>query len=169
MKNNNVYLTKLADKISPKLLTIEGILSFTTLLGMILKASNVQQGSILIIISLSAIALVYYISAFRTCEEGANVMGKFLTKLMFLSASISIIGILFLLQGYAGYKAMLTVGCLSIVIVLLFRFIYKTNINRINITRVIVILAIAASLYFTPKEKLREYKIISNIEVVKAP
>jgi len=166
-KNENENLAKLADKIKPKLITIEGILSLTTFIGLALKVSGISQGSILILLSLSAISLVYFLSAYQSHEAETPAMTKFLHKLLFWSASICSIGILFRLRSFAGYNTMLIVGRMSLSLGLIFNFFSKVELDRNILIKTIIILAVGISLYLTPSEKLKELKIINSIEMVK--
>jgi|GEM_PF-1662459 hypothetical protein len=168
-RTENENLAKLADKIKPKLLTIEGALSFTTLIGLALRGSNIPQGEILIVFSLGSISLAYFLIAYCSHEKETPAMTKFLHKLMFWACSISVVGILFRFQSYAGYNMMLAIGCMSLALGLILNFSLKINVDRKFIIRTLVILAIGLSLYFTPSEKLKELKIISNIEKVNTP
>jgi cytochrome c oxidase subunit IV len=165
-KNENENLAKLADKIAPKITTIEGTLSFTTFIGLALKISGIPQGAILILLSLSTISLVYFLSAYQSHEAETPAMTRFLHKLLFWSASICVIGILFRLQSFAGYNTMLIVGCMSLSLGLIFNFFSKVDLDRKFLIRTIIILAVGLSLYLTPSEKLKELKIINSIEKV---
>jgi hypothetical protein len=166
MINENENLAKFADKIAPKITVIEGTLSFIALIGLMLKISGIPQGGILILLSLSAISLVYFLSAYQTHEAETPAMTRFLHKLLFWSASICVIGILFRLQSFAGYNTMLLVGCISLSLGLIFNFFSKVYLDRKILIRTIIILAVGISLYITPSEKLKELKIINSTEMV---
>lgn len=59
---------------------------------------------------------------------------------------------------------MISIGCSTLILFLIFSFIKKQETDSRLILRTIIIAAIGLSLYFTPKEKLIDLRIISSIE-----
>jgi hypothetical protein len=166
MTKENVNLANLAKKLDSRLPTIETILSFTSLTGLALRSLSIPLGGIVLAISLSTLALVYYLIAFRSSiDTKTPAMKKFLDKLFFWGLSISIIGILFCLQNYSGFHTMISIGCSTLLILIIFSVLKKQDVGRRLIFRTIIIAVIGFSLYFTPKEKLLELRIIPSIEM----
>ena len=168
-QTQNESLAKLADKLNPKLKTVESVLAITTLIGLELKSSEITQGGILLVLTLSALALVYFLSAYKSFETDTPIMPRFLFRLISWASSIGVIGILFRLQNYAGYNTMLIVGCVSLFMGLCIKFYTKIDFSKRIIIRALIILAIGLCLYLTPSEKLKELKIINSVERVNTP
>ncbi|HOT89048.1 MAG TPA: hypothetical protein PKZ43_08500 [Bacteroidales bacterium] len=163
MKNEK--LAKLAKKLDSKLSSIEAILVLTSLIGLFLRSSNIPLGTFILLISLSTLAIMYYIISYRlSADKEISPMKNFLDKLCLWGLSISIIGILFRLQNYPGFQSMISIGCSTLILFLIFSFIKKQETDSRLILRTIIIAAIGLSLYFTPKEKLIDLRIISSIE-----
>lgn len=136
-------------------------------LGLILKSVSLPAGNILVTITLSFLAVLYFFIGYHDFRFSSK-MESFLHKLLSYGWAISIIGILFIIQGWPGYEPMLTVGPFPLAVILII-IIYQRSKNAEEysiidskvLLRTFVIVAVALSLRFTPKEMLIKNRIIS--------
>ncbi len=107
---------------------LEKVFAGILLLGLLLKYVNID-GKPFMIISLSGLAGVFYLTAFKplgaelTAEEKQGFANLFATtmgpKLLGIGSAVLTIGILFYLMKFGGYKEMLMIGCGAVSLVLL--------------------------------------------------
>ena len=96
--------------------------------GFALKAMDNQTGSQIITISLSALAVVYFMNAYIpkevTQEPGTQgqllgftaLLGRTIgPKILSIGSSVTVIGILFTVQHWNGFREMLLIGSTSLV------------------------------------------------------
>ncbi len=118
----NKIAQNLAIKIKPYQVKIElGLISMIAI-GILLKKSEI--GNALIVISFSTLSILYYIMAFRLSPPENNTT-IFLNKLIQISLSVAMIGILFTIQHYMGAAIMLRISIITMFIGLIFTFITK--------------------------------------------
>ena len=164
MSYENGFLTNIADKVSARINTIEIIAAVVFAAGLVLRSSNVPFDNVVLVISLSALALAYFLMSYRSSEPEAGVIKKFVDKLGCWSSSITVVGILFQLLNYPGFDSLLMVGCTTLAPALVFVIIKNHEFDKKTIIRIVMIVLIGGSLLLTPKEKLIEYKIIKKAE-----
>ena len=164
MINKNEYLEKLAEKLSPKLPTIETVCVLIFIAGLALKSSDIPFGEICLVLSLSALALVYFISGYKLLDNNVSAIKHFIFRLNYWGLSICTMGILFILNNYPQFNIMISVGSITLLIVLFFSLVKDHDLNRRMLARTVIILVLGLSLYFVPKEKLIKLKILHTVE-----
>ena len=150
------FLVKTAGFINTIIIRLE--LSFISLclIGLIIKHIDEGIGGILVSISLSSLAIVYFSLSFKKTIDNYD---HFIVRMINYSYSVSAIGILFILQIWPLGIMMHTCALSSMVLSLLFIFILGnlmqklTVIGKIDVFRTIIILIIVSVLIFTPEYK----------------
>lgn len=145
----NKIAYNLAQKLRPIQLKIELILISLIIIGVLLKSTEI--GNILIVISFSTLSILYYIMAFRLISS-ENKTVVFLNKLIQISFSVGMLGILFAIQHYVGADVMLRIAIITMFIGLVFTFINKLKNNQsqnlidFDTIRIIIITLVITSL-----------------------
>ncbi len=145
---------KFAKIIDPKLPFIEIACLIIVIAAELTLKSNREISSIVIVIALSVLAVLYYFSAFRIGEDIDNAFEKFYIKLLGFANAVSVMGLLFFINHYAGARIMTNVGMLSLAIgiFLVFGLKYFKKINtvrRVDIIRAVVLLVLVGSFYIS--------------------
>lgn len=145
---------KLAKIIDPKLPIIEIAMLIIVIVAELSLKSNKEISIITILVALSVLSVLYYINAFRIGKEINNAFEKFYIKLLGFANAVSILGLLFFMNHYAGARIMTKVGMLSLVIgvFLVFGLKYFKKINtvrRVDIIRAVVLLVLIGSFYIS--------------------
>jgi peptidoglycan/LPS O-acetylase OafA/YrhL len=163
---------RLGNWLTKNLRKAEIIILIVIALGLILKMLELNFGGVLIIISISTLAVFYFWSAYEVFEN-AKPFERFLSKLLSFGWSISIIGIQFLVQGWPGFEPMLTIGPVPLLVALIVILILKEKniiensiFDKSKLIRTFVIASLAISLHFCPKGMLIKYHIISKQPII---
>lgn len=120
--NPNKIAQNLAIKIRPVQIKIEIVLVSLILIGILIRSSEI--GNMLIVFSFNLLSILYFIMVFRlSAPENKTVV--FLNKLIQLSFTVGMIGILFAIQHYPGGAMMLRLAIIAMFIGLIFTFITK--------------------------------------------
>lgn len=137
-------------------------------IGFALKISAIHLGEVLITLSISALAVLYFFRAYKVFED-ADRIEIILNKLLPYGWSICVIAIMFSIQGWPGFEPMLIVGSfiqIALLAVILFfhelKGIKYPTINKNVLLRSFIIAGLAISLYFCPKEILIKHNIITK-------
>jgi hypothetical protein len=172
--NQNEQLTKIANRITPRLDRYESVIFLILLVALLLRISTNLPTGIVIALALISLSTLYFFSAFSFKEdEHTGGMGLFIEKLTAISASVGVIGMLFTLQRWPGADKMLLIGCGTLLISLPIIYYYKSRIPELKIftsrmvIRTIVIAALGLALNFTPKETLKNIGLIKELKVEK--
>lgn len=172
MNLTNQMDPRLGNWVFKNLKKAEIILLIVITSGLILKMVEFKFGGILIVLSSSTLAVFYFFSAYKIYEN-AKPIERLLSKLLPYGWSISLIGILFLIQGWPSFGPMLIVSSVmqfAVLIALLFMkekgsMEYK-RVDKSLLLRSIIIASLAISLHFCPKEILIKYHIISKQQII---
>jgi hypothetical protein len=145
----NEIIQKLANKIRPIQVKLEMVLYALSGIGLLLR--DTETGKLLSLISLGALSMLYFLMSFRL-ENPNNRFLVFLNKMIHLSFSIGVLGILFAVNHYPNAIEMLSIGFLSILFglvgLLILKFRTKTDkrIADSDLIRAILIASILALL-----------------------
>lgn len=168
----NEQLSKIGNLISSKLNMYEAILFIIFLAGLFLKIATDWNVSILIILSLNTLAVLYFFSAFSVSDDkNDGRIEIFIKKLVSISSSIAIMGILFRLQHWQGYFNMIIVGCATLIILLPIILTIKSKktdllmFNHRLLIRIAVIVAFGLFINFAPKDILIKAGIDKKTEI----
>jgi hypothetical protein len=160
-------MQKAADRTFKNLIKAEIITLVVVLSGLSLKAANLPAGKVLVTLGCSTLAFLYFLRAQKVLEAG-TIMERFFSKLSSFSWSFSVIGIMFLLQGWKGSGQMIAMGCFFEVILSIATIVIKKKEDTEYIPadptmlyRSMIIAALSLSLYFCPKEQLIKSHMIS--------
>jgi hypothetical protein len=166
MENNNRQenLGKLGNILRAHLLKIEIVSALFVLIGCGLRIDNNPAAASVLTITLTALAGVYYATAFSSMELDTvtTPMEVFGNKLTSFGLCIATIGILFKSMGWPGAEPMLVVAGFAMVFWICFNSIKIKKYN--TILRSVVFLILILGLKFTPKEKLEKWYIIKTAE-----
>lgn len=159
---------RLGDWVFKNLKKVEIILSIVIAFGLIIKMLELKFGGILIVLSTSTLAVFYFWRS-NTFFENIGPMERFFNKLLPFTWSISVIDILFLIQGWPSFGPMLIVNSVIQFVVLIALLFMKEKgsmeykrVDKSLLLRSIIIASLAISLHFCPKEILIRYHIISQ-------
>lgn len=164
----NKTIQILAIKIGSYQIKIELISLAILLIGIMLRDS--ETGMQLIIISLSALSLLYFLMAFRI-EDLNNRFLSIINKIIYWAFSIGIIGILFSINHYPNAEQMLRIGLSSIAFgligLIILKFRYKSdkkNIDADLIRTFIIALTLAGLMLFGNLSDLKQINSEQSIE-----
>ena len=165
---NNQLDPRLGNWVAKNLNRVERILLIVIGIGIILKMSQLQIGTILLPIPFSTLAVLYFFRAFKVFEN-ALATERFFNKLLSFGWAINTIGIMYLIMGWPGFDPMLIVGSfpqLVILIIILYakevKGVKYPTLDKSTLLRSAIIICISLSLHFCPKDELTKYKIISQ-------
>lgn len=149
---NENKMNSAADYISKKLLKYEIQIIAIILSVLLIKFLNFPFSGTLNILVLGIIAIIYFLSSFRSFSQSdMTSTDLFFIKLFGVSSSISIIGILFSFQNYPGNMRMLFIGSISLIMVLIYILIQFRNqpeykaFSKFQIYRIVFLLIISFS------------------------
>ena len=172
----NEQLSKIGNLISSKLNKFEAVFFIIFLIGIFLKLATDLNANILIILSLNALAVLYFFSAFSVSDDkNAGRIELLINKLLSLSLSITTMGILFRVQQWPGFSNMIIIGSVTLIILLPIILIIESKkadlviFNLRRLIRVAVIVGFGLFINFAPKDILIKAGIdkktnIENIE-----
>lgn len=93
-------------------------------IGLVFKYMNLSGSADILMIGFSALAAVYFLSAFTmvTVAQGSkhSPYALILFKLLYIAAAVSVIGLLFFVLKLEGYKEMLLMGSGALGVAILF-------------------------------------------------
>jgi hypothetical protein len=165
----NELVSKMGNWIASRLDKYEAILFLFFIVTFLLKLSTSIPVNILVVLTLMTLSSIYFFSAFASInDEYAGGLESFLHKLASWACSIVVIGIMFRLQKWFGYKNMILIGCCTLIIVLtiiLYNNSKKPELKLFGsryILRIIIICLIGFFLAFASHEVLVKNKIIEN-------
>ena len=104
-------------------------------------------------------------------DENAGGLEQFVEKLSGYACSIGIIGILFRLENWQGYKQMLFVSCLFMLVLIPTIVILRSRkpelklFNQRILVRMFLIGATGLILYISTNDALVKYRIIKNTTI----
>ncbi|MBX2897468.1 MAG: hypothetical protein KF763_18645 [Cyclobacteriaceae bacterium] len=105
----------LAKTILPKVQLISLLI---TAIGLVFHFLNLSGSADMLMIGLSTLAATFFLSAFAVVNPAStskhNGNALLLYKLMYLGASVVLIGALFYILKLEGYQQMLLVGCVTL-------------------------------------------------------
>ena len=146
---------KVLEKIIENSLAMEIVLYILSLIGYLLMRFKISTGGILITLSLSLLALIYFLRGYNeNYHVEADPYTRFIGKLLNWGFAISMVGILFALMNYAGAIAMLRVSFFTILICVPFTgyFLMKNKMSELKyqIIRWILIGGLTLIFYINP-------------------
>lgn len=159
MTNRNEFAEKIAAYLHQRLLVIETVVAIIVLISIGLRANNVSSGGAILTVVLSALALVYFFTAYHIDLSVTTAMEMFVNKLTAYALSTATIGLLFFIQSWPSPKSMILVSSSILVFVFIYGLI-KTK-NTKTIIRSAIFLILASCIYFIPREKFEELHIIT--------
>ena len=121
-------------------------------------------------ILLTLLAIIYFFKSFEPLAGENNAQVIFIDKLIWMSLSISTLGILFRLLNSPGYNMMIIIGSVSLSLSFLLILSVKKNkpqvaiFDKRYIIRVILMCLISLALKFTPSNNLVEIGLIDEIK-----
>lgn len=100
---------------------------------------------------LSSAGILYIMTAYKdTSDSNFTQVDEFFSKISGFSSAVAVVGVLFSLQNFPGYKNMLIVGGLSLVIVLGY-ILVKQQVKKMGMwatLRIFILAVITAVVYF---------------------
>jgi hypothetical protein len=171
-QNQNDQNKKLNDWLSTKFDTVEIILAFAFLLILLLESTGELPLGIFKIMILSTMAVLYFFVAFVPIEDKlAGPIEIFVNKLVSVSLSVSVMGILFRMMNWPEV-AMMQIICPAILVVIFVVISYLQSkkpeltifTKRLKI-RVFIVASIALIFFLTPTEKLIEIGILKERKI----
>ena len=156
---NNEFANKIGNKIQSKLLNYEILILIIVIAALCFRIFKVPNTGTIVTLVLMSISCLYFFSAFGTSAKvDITAFDNFIMKLLGLASSISIVGILFLIQGWPSSQTMVTVGLMSLVTCLFYIVYQKMTIseteiyNKLVLVRIITLALISLGLlYFWTK------------------
>jgi hypothetical protein len=149
--NSNQDSNQIANIISAKLLKYELLILIILLVAILLRYFRLPASGIICTIILSSIAILYFVSTF-TAPENKEIkpFDLMVKKLIGLSSSICVIGILFILQKWPGSNSMLQVGPLTLLLCLVYIIFNKENtiFNKYQIIRLLFLIVLSTFFYY---------------------
>lgn len=171
--SQNEQLIKISKWISPRLDRYEVFLFIILVAALLLRISTTLPTGIIITLSLTTLATMYFICSFSSKNESTVALEHFIKLLVGLAESMATIGILFSLMNWPSSKLMLMQGIsglmFSLLILLVMKFM-KSDMKIITprmIIRIAVIVVIGIALYFTPKESLINSGLVKEVKLEK--
>jgi len=138
----------LAQWLSKNKLIIELILAGLVIVAVSMKYSGIEGSDMILLISMLLLATFYFFSAYLF-PEISSILGIIATKVIAISSSICVIGMLFTILKWHGSENMLLIGASSLFIagiILLITGIKSWNNKFLPLlARVIVLGSISAS------------------------
>ena len=169
--DSNKIVQNLAIKIKLYQLKIELILIGMIIIGVLLKSSEI--GNMMVVFSFNLLAIYYFILAFRL-NTPENKTAIFLNRLIYISFTIGMIGILFAIKHYQGAAMMLRIATISMFIGLIFTFITKLKnkelqnfIDADTIRIIIFTLVITGLISFGSFDITGHQENLNNQEIIK--
>ena len=135
-------------------LKIEAPIAVLFIIGILLAAKQIDGALQMVGFSLTALAILYYFKAF-TLIEGKSMIIIVSRKVIWISSSVSSIGIMFQLFQLSGSKVMLFVGQSSLIIATCLLYINELlsedgiQSSRYFV-RALLIIVIGTFIYFYP-------------------
>lgn len=124
------------------------------LIGILLAAIEVDGALQIVGISLTTLAILYYLKLF-TDIEGQSLISIVSRKVIWISSSVSLIGIMFQLYQLSGSKVMLVVGQSSLIIATCLLYINELLSeegiqSKAYFIRALLIILVGTFLFFYP-------------------
>ncbi len=172
--NQNAQNKKINDWLSTKFDKFEIIFAFAILLILLLESTGDLPLGMFKVMILSTLAMLYFFNAYSPVEDKlAGPIEIFVHKLVSISLSISVIGILFRLLNWPHSIPFLFVGPVMLVVIFVVILYLQSKKPELTVftkrlkIRVFIIAIIGLIIFFTPAEKLIEIGIMKerNIEL----
>src|ERR1039457_5350940 len=126
--NQNEQLSKIGNWVLSRLDKYESMIVLVFLVGFVLKVMTDLKVGILIVISLTTLAILYFLKGFSaTGDENAGGLEIFVDKLVSFGGSVATIGILFRIEYWPGYHMMILSGCMTLAISLPIILVLKSK------------------------------------------
>jgi len=166
-KNQHPQFIKIGNWVSTRLIRLETTFLFIFIIGMLFRVSMIAYSSMLIILSLSLLSMIYYLSGFAESNNGhTSTMDKLINQLPSFGSSIGVIGILFGIQSWPGGNNIIVVGSIVLIIAIILQMSTKkqpkAKFDLRLIWRLISIVLITLILNFVPKNELIKYRVIQQ-------
>ena len=153
--NNQDQLRKVGNFVQEKVLTYDWIFCIIIALFTIIYFQNISIPVFLSTPLFSILSLIYFLSAYSYIEaEDAIAFDRFAHKLISFSSSITMVGILFSNNHWAGSSRMLFIGITILIIALVYILLVKskrpetTIFNKIIIIRLALLILCAALILY---------------------
>ncbi|HTB07656.1 MAG TPA: hypothetical protein VK806_11955 [Bacteroidia bacterium] len=163
--SDNKKTTIIGEKLKSIFKPLEIIFVLAILTGVGLKVMGVSAYLPVLLISCSAIIIVYYMIGI-TPSSSATKLEAFITKLTFWGGSVAVTGILFCIQNYERAETMLAIGTITLAGVTLYLVVKIQSdfvkANRNMVIRSMILLLICIGLISTPKEQLIALHLMSK-------
>jgi len=154
MKNNEL-LIKPGNWVSNMLLKYDLVIIMIILSALILKVLEIPASEVILILVLSMIALIYFLSAFAVPEDNEiTSIDRFVIKLAGWGSAISIMGILFRFQHFPNSENVLEIafiplaGGLAYMVLQKVKFPEIEKFDKLFMIRVFILLLVVGSLLF---------------------
>lgn len=126
-------------------------LVFLFLASIIMMDQNMDYGKMIAGVSLSALAVIYFLLAFSPADDKASVI-IIVKKIMGISWSVATVGIQFYIFNFPGYQNMLMFGSIGLTastVILLISELLKGGLkSKIQLIRSAVILFVSVFIFF---------------------
>jgi hypothetical protein len=146
---------KIGDFIKSKILKFELMILAIVVFILILEFLDMPLVGLIATLVLMTVSIFYFFSAFATpAGTGFSSIDLFFNKLIALSCSVAIIGILFLIQHWPNGKIMITIGLVSMMVCLAY-IIYQKNktpeieiFSKFVLLRLIILIIVSAGVLY---------------------
>jgi hypothetical protein len=121
--NQQELAMKIGNWVSVRINKYEIMLSFVFFTGLLLHLLIDADVRIMMILPLSLLSVLYFFNAFAVPDEhypGALML--FFHKLACFATSVTLIGIIFRIQHFPGYEMSITIGTITLLVLLPFMF-----------------------------------------------
>jgi hypothetical protein len=125
---------------------------------------------IIVTIPFFALAILFYLRSYAMSGNvSVSIRDRNIDKFYYYSIAIAILGILFQLNGWQGYNAILAFGGVGLLISLVLILIFKSNqegskiLDKYSMPRIIIILIIVILLKIVPAEKLIQFNLLKEL------
>jgi hypothetical protein len=151
----NESVSRIGKIIQTKVLKYELLIVLVIAGGTLLRIFNIPHTGMITTVVLMTASCIYFFSAFGIPDGSAvTAFDNFIIKLTGIASSVSIIGILYLIQKWPMANTMIIVGILALSIVLVYIVIKQVRtpeseiFNKMVIVRILVLVFISAGLLY---------------------
>jgi hypothetical protein len=148
----------------------ESLVIVFSVFGIAVNILKFSFSEIILTIPLVALVVLYYLRSYAMSGNlNVSMRDRNIDKFYYYSIAIAVLGILFQLNGWQGYNAILAFGGVGLLISLFLILIFKSNqegskiLDKNSLPRLIIILVIVILLKFVPAEKLIQYNLIKEM------
>ena len=135
----------LRDFLNENSIKIESVLILLSVFSLLLFQFDISNWKLILVPSLILTSTFYFFSAFIPAKEESSIVNMIAYKVINISSSIAILGIMYKLLNLPGYAIMLYIGVSSILIGALVIVFNSINAWHSNTTRIIIRVTLIAT------------------------